>query len=282
MISLTDGRKKLYQWDTGRTVTVNAECSQVHFQNDVTKRSLDVVVENGIAKIPDILLQSDKDLFVWVFVGTSANGYTKISETFKVTRRSKPADYVFTPEEQITLAELTKRIEDLENSTNQGQKPQLYAPTISITNTILKITDNSKNSFLTTGYNLYVNGVYKIYITSNKFDLNSLALECDTYSINVTSVGGGFGIEFKESNLSETLLYKQKSSTHSIYVCLESSKKSKTINIEGDYDFLTINGIDGLTYAINDIIYNDDGTITINYNTNVDIDIVIYYTKNIY
>ena len=115
MLTLNDGRPELWQWDTGRTLTVDTDCSQVHFSNKVFGRSIDVNVANGVAIIPDVLLQTDKDLNVWAFVGTAENGYTKISKTFKVNRRNKPADYVFTPVEQTTINQLKSDLANLEN-----------------------------------------------------------------------------------------------------------------------------------------------------------------------
>lgn len=115
MLTLNDGRSELWQWDTGRTLSVDADCSQVHFSNKIFGRSIDVDVVDGVAIIPDILLQTDKVLNVWAFVGTSENGYTKISKTFKVNRRNKPADYVFTPPEQTSLEEIKKEIEYLKS-----------------------------------------------------------------------------------------------------------------------------------------------------------------------
>lgn len=115
MLTLNDGRSELWQWDTGRTLIVSADCSQVHFSNKVFGRSIDVDVVDGVAEIPDFLLQTDKDLTAWAFVGTAENGYTKISKVFKVNKRNKPADYVFTPTDQTTLDEILDRIEDLEN-----------------------------------------------------------------------------------------------------------------------------------------------------------------------
>lgn len=114
MLTLNDRRNELWQWDTGRKLTVDADCSQVHFSNKVFGRSIDVDVVDGIAIIPDILLQTDKDLTAWAFVGTPENGYTKISKVFKVKRRNKPADYVFTPPEQTTLGQIMERLDDLE------------------------------------------------------------------------------------------------------------------------------------------------------------------------
>lgn len=120
MLTLNDGRSELWQWDTGRTLAVDADCSQVHFSNKVFGRSIDVDVADGVAIIPDILLQTDKELNVWAFVGTAENGYTKISKTFKVIRRNKPADYVFTPHEQITLKDATSILEEAKDVANDA------------------------------------------------------------------------------------------------------------------------------------------------------------------
>ena len=121
MLTLNDGRSELWQWDTGRTLAVDADCSQVHFSNKVFGRSIDVDVAYGVAIIPDILLQTDKDLNVWAFAGTAENGYTKISKTFKVNRRNKPADYVFTPTDQMTLQTIQRQIGDLSDLTTEAK-----------------------------------------------------------------------------------------------------------------------------------------------------------------
>ena len=115
MLTLNDGRVELWQWDTGRTLAVDADCSQVHFSNKVFGRSIDVDVADGVAVIPDILLQTDKALNVWAFVGTAENGYTKISKTFKVNRRNRPADYVFTPTDQTSLEDIKEKLDYLES-----------------------------------------------------------------------------------------------------------------------------------------------------------------------
>lgn len=115
MLTLNDGRNELWQWDTGRKLTVDTDCSQVHFSNNVFGRSIDVDVVDGVAVIPDVLLQADNDLTAWAFVGTPENGYTKTSKVFKVNRKNKPADYVFTPPEQTSLEEIKEKIEHLES-----------------------------------------------------------------------------------------------------------------------------------------------------------------------
>ena len=120
MLTLNDGRSELWQWDTGRTLAVDADCSQVHFSNKVFGRSIDVDVVDGVAIIPDVLLQTDKDLNVWAFVGTAENGYTKISKTFRVNRRNKPADYVFTPVEQTTIEEIAAIAQSVRDDADAG------------------------------------------------------------------------------------------------------------------------------------------------------------------
>ena len=122
MLTLNDGRAELWQWDTGRTLAVDADCSQVHFSNKVFGRSIDVDVIDGAAVIPDVLLQTDKDLNVWAFVGTAENGYTKISKTFTVNRRNKPSDYVFTPTDQITLQTIQRQIGDISDLTTEAKE----------------------------------------------------------------------------------------------------------------------------------------------------------------
>ena len=121
MMTLNDGRDELWQWDTGRTLSVDADCSQVHFSNKVFGRSIDVDVVDGVAVIPDILLQTDKDLNVWAFVGAAENGYTKISKIFTVNRRNKPDDYVYTPTDQMTLHTIQSQIGDLSDLTTEAK-----------------------------------------------------------------------------------------------------------------------------------------------------------------
>ena len=121
MLTLNDGRAELWQWDTGRTLSVDSDCSQVHFSNKVFGRSIDVDVTDGVAIIPDILLQSDNDLNVWAFAGTAENGYTKIIKTFTVNRRNKPADYVFTPTDQMTIQTIQSQIGDLSDLTTEAK-----------------------------------------------------------------------------------------------------------------------------------------------------------------
>lgn len=116
MLTLNDGRNNLYQWDTGRTATVNVDCDQVHFANLEYGKAYTVDVVDNQVPIPNELLTSGANLYCWAFVGTSDEGYTSVSKAFEVTKKPKPSDYVFTPTDQKTLTEALDRIEKLEDS----------------------------------------------------------------------------------------------------------------------------------------------------------------------
>lgn len=103
MITLSDGRQGLWQWDTDVEVAVAESIEQVHFANNILGKAYVVDVVGDKAVIPPELLQTDKPLKVWGFVPTDNGGHTKVEKTFEVKRRNKPADYVYTPTEQIRL-----------------------------------------------------------------------------------------------------------------------------------------------------------------------------------
>ena len=110
MIKLKDGRSELYQWDTGRKLTVGEGITEVHYAIKPYGRSIDVPAVDGEAVIPDVLLQSPSKLYVWAFVGGELDGYTKLEKEIEIRRRNKPADYVFTPPDQTTLAAIMEEL----------------------------------------------------------------------------------------------------------------------------------------------------------------------------
>lgn len=113
MLYLVDGRSELYQWDTGRVAKVNVSCNQIHFSNPGCKEALVVDVVDGQLTIPDEMLQRGTDLLCWAYVGVSEDGYTKMEKAFKVRKRPKPADYVYTPSDQKTLEDLYANMETI-------------------------------------------------------------------------------------------------------------------------------------------------------------------------
>lgn len=113
MILLENGRSCLYQWDIDQRVEIESaeEIIEVHFVNAVTSPALVVSVyeEDGrrFANIPNILLQQFWPIQAY---GCCASRVRDV-ETFKVIRREKPADYIYTETELKTYGSLEERIE---------------------------------------------------------------------------------------------------------------------------------------------------------------------------
>lgn len=103
MLTLNDGRKELYQYDTGRTATVTVECDIVHFSGLAHGTALAVKVKDGVVEIPNDLLMLGTDIYAWAFVVDDNGGYTKKEQVLKVNKRPKPSDYVYTESEIITI-----------------------------------------------------------------------------------------------------------------------------------------------------------------------------------
>lgn len=81
---------------------------------------------------------------------------------------------------------------------------KLAAPSYTISNSIMTITDNSNGA---SSFNIYLNGVYKTFVNKNStgattFDLRKLGLDRTTYTIGVSAVpSAGSGLEM--SNIAE-------------------------------------------------------------------------------
>lgn len=92
MFKLLDGREHLWQWDLDRQIAVSdSTVNEVHFCNKTDDCSLVVKVVDGIANIPNILLQQPFDIRVYAY----CDCYTKVEATFKVKARTQPSDYVY-------------------------------------------------------------------------------------------------------------------------------------------------------------------------------------------
>lgn len=103
-ITIADGRGALWQWDTGRRLRVGSGVDQIHYQNRVLGGTIDVDVgADGTAIIPDELLQDCHTLTAYAYVTDDTGAYTMVQQDFAVHKRAKPAGYVYTPTEQLTL-----------------------------------------------------------------------------------------------------------------------------------------------------------------------------------
>lgn len=121
-ITIADGRGALWQWDTGRRLRVGSGVEQIHYQNRALGSSVDVDVgTDGTAIIPDELLQDCHTLTAYAYVTDDTGAYTMVQQDFIVHKRAKPAGYVYTPTDQITLQTIQRQIGDLADLTTEAK-----------------------------------------------------------------------------------------------------------------------------------------------------------------
>ena len=107
-ITIADGRGALWQWDTGRRVKIT--------DGDVD------VGDDGTAIIPDELLQDWHTLTAYAYVTDDAGAYTMVQQDFIVHKRAKPAGYVYTPTDQMTLQTIQRQIGGLSDLTTEAKE----------------------------------------------------------------------------------------------------------------------------------------------------------------
>ena len=123
MINLIRG--PLYQWDVGRQVEVTDESTEVHFGCCLDNDTLIVPVVDGVANIPNILLQRSLDIKAWSVVCSDTNTMTTCETTFDVNPRIKPSNYVYTETEVKNYDTLENLIREVEkNSTVSDERIQ--------------------------------------------------------------------------------------------------------------------------------------------------------------
>lgn len=113
MFAIANGRKALWQWDLNQQLTVAGSCTEVHYLDKGSPSTLTVAVKDGKADIPNVLLQRPGRLVVYAYIVDAQDHHTKVCETFGVTPRPKPDDYVYTETEVKTWSDLQSQIGDL-------------------------------------------------------------------------------------------------------------------------------------------------------------------------
>ena len=109
MFQILDGRENFFQWDLNQKLIVEDETIKlVHFDNGTLPEALVVEVKDGVAEVPNILLQESWNIKAYGYDGNN----TKHKKSFKVEAKAKPADYVYTETEVRTWEELNKKIEE--------------------------------------------------------------------------------------------------------------------------------------------------------------------------
>lgn len=116
MFRIADGREQFYQWDLDRQVIVeDSTVTEVHFCNRTGDCSLVTEVVDGLANVPNIILQKSFDIRVFGYDGKA----TLHEKTFKVKPRSQPADYVYTETVVKSIDELMEAVEQVNTKANE-------------------------------------------------------------------------------------------------------------------------------------------------------------------
>lgn len=115
MFRIENGREHFWQWDKDqRLIVEDSSISEVHFSNKTSDCALvcEVYEEGGkrLVNVPNILLQNVWDIRVYAY----RTSYTMTEKYFKVTERSKPADYIYTETEIKDYEDLKARIDEIE------------------------------------------------------------------------------------------------------------------------------------------------------------------------
>lgn len=121
-IKLSDGRESLWQWDTGRYVTVTGtDATELHLSRGGARSAHVIEIVDGKAEIPDHMLLKDGELVAYVMERDAGGGMTTYKSKFVVQARQRPEGYVYPPVRR--WEELENRMEEIEkNSTNDHEK----------------------------------------------------------------------------------------------------------------------------------------------------------------
>lgn len=107
----------LNQWDVGRSAKVtNIEADHFHFANKGDLKAVVMEIVDSLAKIPDYLLQTGKQLCVYAV----KDGVTIESRTFSVRNRERPESYVYEEDQRNYIYELITSAEVAVDAANQA------------------------------------------------------------------------------------------------------------------------------------------------------------------
>lgn len=102
-------KDSLFQWDLNQKVVVENELvKEVHFSNASTTKALIVEVVDGMANIPNILLQNTWDIKAYGYCGECVRETLIIN----VIARVKPDDYIYTETEIKTYENVIAQVEE--------------------------------------------------------------------------------------------------------------------------------------------------------------------------
>lgn len=154
-----------------------------------------------------------------------------------------------------------------------GELPQLHAPTISIVEDTLTITNPATNGDFVTAFGGYANGVSvgAIPVSSNPLDLTSLGFPAGDYTLTATCKGTNFAESEQSNSLAYTNIFYNISS---VLVGCTSNNSSVSLRKGKPYT-ATISAIAGYTLVgatVSISMGGADVTDTVYHNGSIDID----------
>lgn len=126
--SITADKTPWYQWDTGLTVTVSGgEMNECHFTNRKQGTAYVQAVINGIARVPDELLQVAAPIKAYGYVSDGAGGQTYVEQSFDVIARNIPSDYTYTKTAQKTIRDAEAARDEAVQAAKDAKASELAA-----------------------------------------------------------------------------------------------------------------------------------------------------------
>lgn len=108
---------QLSQWDTGRRISASgSNATHAHLANWGDSHAVIMELVNGEAKIPDYLLQTGKDLRIYLVL----EGITQESNVFPVRKRERPENYVYEEDRRNYIYELISDAQAAAEAANQA------------------------------------------------------------------------------------------------------------------------------------------------------------------
>ena len=153
-----------------------------------------------------------------------------------------------------------------------GELPQLHAPTISIVEDTLTITNPDTNGDFVTAFGGYANGVSvgAIPVSSNPLDLTSLGFPAGDYTLTATCKGTNFAESEQSNSLAYTNIFYNISS-----VLVGCTSNNSTVSLrKGSSYTATISAIAGYTLVgatVSISMGGTDVTDTVYHNGSIDI-----------
>lgn len=98
MMAPATGSTYFYQWDLNQQLSVTGDVTEIHFAQPNGATALVMPVENGLATIPNILLQNSGTLTAYAYTPDR----TLTTRSWKIIARQKAEDYVYTETEVKT------------------------------------------------------------------------------------------------------------------------------------------------------------------------------------